>query len=77
MTGCCPDWVPQCTATSKRTGVRCKANAVRGWNVCRNHGAGGGRKPTNGLYTKASIEQRREVRQLIDASRKLMQSLDS
>ena len=33
----------QCTATSKRSGKRCKNPAVRGWNVCRMHGAGGGR----------------------------------
>lgn len=33
---------PRCTATSKRTGERCKGPAVRGWNVCRFHGAGGG-----------------------------------
>ncbi|WP_425044836.1 hypothetical protein [Primorskyibacter sp. S87] len=33
---------PRCTATSKRTGGRCKGPAVRGWIVCRFHGAGGG-----------------------------------
>jgi hypothetical protein len=33
---------PRCTAHSKRTGKPCKAPAVRGWNVCRFHGAGGG-----------------------------------
>lgn len=33
---------PRCTATAKRTGERCKAPAVRGWRVCRVHGAGGG-----------------------------------
>ena len=35
---------PRCTAKSKRTGVRCKGPAVRGWTVCRFHGAGGGQK---------------------------------
>ena len=29
------------------------------------HGGKAGRKPTHGRYTKAAIEQRREVRQLI------------
>ncbi len=33
---------PRCTATSKRTGIRCKGPAVRGWRVCRFHGAKGG-----------------------------------
>ena len=36
---------PRCTAHSKRTGLPCKAPAVRGWNVCRMHGARGGAKP--------------------------------
>lgn len=34
----------RCTAKSKRTGQPCKAPAVRGWSVCRMHGAGGGAK---------------------------------
>jgi hypothetical protein len=33
---------PRCQATSKRTGQRCKAPAVRGFRVCRMHGARGG-----------------------------------
>jgi hypothetical protein len=33
---------PQCTAKSKRTKQRCKAPAVKGWKVCRFHGARGG-----------------------------------
>ncbi|WP_371832324.1 HGGxSTG domain-containing protein [Rhodalgimonas zhirmunskyi] len=33
---------PRCTAKSKRTGKPCQAPAVRGWTVCRMHGAGGG-----------------------------------
>jgi hypothetical protein len=32
---------PRCTAKSKRTGHRCNAPAVRGWKVCRFHGARG------------------------------------
>jgi hypothetical protein len=34
----------RCSATSKRTHERCKAPAVRGWAVCRFHGARGGRQ---------------------------------
>jgi len=33
---------PRCTARSKRTGQLCRAPAVRGWRVCRMHGARGG-----------------------------------
>jgi hypothetical protein len=33
---------PRCTAKSKRTGQRCRAPAVRGFRVCRMHGARGG-----------------------------------
>lgn len=32
----------RCRATSKRTGLSCAAPAVRGWSVCRMHGARGG-----------------------------------
>lgn len=32
----------RCSAKSKRSGVKCKAPAVRGWSVCRMHGARGG-----------------------------------
>ncbi len=43
---------PRCTATSKRSGKRCKAPAVRGWTVCRMHGARGGapQGPAHGMY---------------------------
>ncbi len=57
---------PRCTATSKRTGERCKGPAVRGWKVCRFHGAGGGgpRGKRNGSYrhgarTKEATEARK------------------
>lgn len=32
----------RCEARSKRTGEPCKAPAVKGWAVCRMHGAYGG-----------------------------------
>lgn len=43
---------PRCTARSKRSGLRCNAPAVRGWSVCRMHGARGGapRGKANGNY---------------------------
>lgn len=34
--------MPQCTATSKRSGERCKRAAVKGYSVCYMHGVGGG-----------------------------------
>lgn len=62
---------PRCTATSRRSGERCKGPAVKGWTVCRYHGAGGGHKagPTHptwkhGLRSKAYIEARREAKQM-------------
>ena len=33
---------PRCPAKAKRTGKRCRAPAVKGWRVCRVHGARGG-----------------------------------
>lgn len=39
---------PRCTAKSKRTGLPCRNPAVRGWAVCRMHGARGGAKPGKG-----------------------------
>lgn len=36
---------PRCTAKSKRSGNSCQAPAVRGWTVCRMHGAHGGARP--------------------------------
>ena len=33
---------PRCHAKAKSTGQPCKAPAVKGWSVCRAHGARGG-----------------------------------
>jgi hypothetical protein len=75
--GCCFPNARQCTATSKRTKMRCKAPALRGWSVCRFHGAKGG-GPTgerngayrHGHYTKKSIEDRRRLSALMRECRK-------
>src|SRR6478736_2976798 len=43
---------PRCKAKSKRTGKPCQAPAVRGYRVCRMHGARGGapKGKRNGNY---------------------------
>jgi hypothetical protein len=53
----------QCTATAKSTGERCQNPAVRGWDVCRMHGAGtpkegttGGAPPKHGRYSAKRSE---------------------
>ena len=63
---------PRCTATAKSTGKRCCNPAVRGWNVCRLHGARGGAPPgkdhpnyKHGMRSKAFVEQRKTINQLI------------
>jgi hypothetical protein len=63
---------PRCTAKSKRTGQRCKAPAVRGWDVCRFHGARGGAPKgkangawKHGLYSGAAKAERLLVKLLL------------
>ena len=62
---------PRCSATSKRTKKPCMAPAVKGWTVCRFHGArGGGPKGErngmyrHGLYTKEATKERRFLAEL-------------
>ena len=62
---------PRCTAHSKRTGLPCKNPAVRGWRVCRMHGARGGHgegeaNPAykHGMRTRRWVELRREISEL-------------
>ncbi len=73
---------PRCSATSKRTGKRCRAPAVRGWAVCRFHGARGGAPKgaqngsyKHGLYTNEAIEERRALSALLRVSRKSLDAL--
>ncbi len=70
---------PRCTAHSKHTGKPCRAPAVRGWNVCRMHGAGGGapRGSGHGSYkhggrTREAVEARKMVNALLRLSREKM-----
>ena len=67
----------QCKAKSKRSGVQCRNNAVRGKAVCRLHGAFAGPKTAQGIarikeantkhgnYTKEAFQKRKAFRQLI------------
>jgi glucans biosynthesis protein len=67
---------PRCRAKSKRTGKPCRSPAVRGYRVCRMHGAGGGgpsgRKNGNyrhGGRTKRIIDAVRYVNALAKKAR--------
>jgi hypothetical protein len=46
---------PQCKATSKQSGVRCKRLCTPGYQVCRSHGARGGHPSTNYRYTSSLL----------------------
>jgi hypothetical protein len=68
---------PRCSATSKRTGLQCKAPAVRGCRTCRMHGArGGGPKGRHngrwrhGLYEEEVIAARKLVNRLARSIRR-------
>ncbi len=72
----------RCSATSKRTGKPCQAPAVRGWAVCRFHGARGGAPKgaqngsyKHGLYTKTAVEERRVIRELLRRSSEALAAL--
>jgi len=59
---------PRCTAMSKRSRKPCQAPAVRGWTVCRFHGAPKGVRNgayKDGLHTKEAVEDRRKVQKLL------------
>ncbi len=66
---------PRCTAKSKRSGLPCKNPAVKGWSVCRMHGAGGGHGPgkanpayKHGMRSREAQEMRKAINEhLLDA----------
>jgi len=71
-------FAPRCTAKSKRSGLPCKSPAVRGWAVCRMHGAGGGAKPgkahpawRHGLRGQEWIEARAKMNELMKEAREI------
>jgi len=82
-TGYAFDNAPRCRARSERTGQPCRAPAMRGWRVCRFHGAGGGapvgaRNGLNrhGLYGKDFVEERRLMRALIREAQATLEAVD-
>jgi hypothetical protein len=75
---------PRCCAKSKRTGQPCRAPAVRGWRVCRMHGAGGGHcsgrdHPSwkHGMRAKEWIDERRMLNELVREAREIANMLSN
>jgi hypothetical protein len=73
---------PRCSATSKRMRERCKAPAVRGWTVCRFHGARCGAPKgrangayKHGLHTNEAREERCLLSDLLRQSRKAIAAI--
>jgi hypothetical protein len=70
---------PRCKAKSRRSGEQCRNAPVRGWSVCRMHGAGngkdraGGRKPVHGKYAMRHRGLTQEAAERLD---ELMQDPD-
>jgi len=63
---------PRCKARSKRTRERCRAPAVKGWAVCRMHGARGGAPKgerngayRHGVYTQEALAASQYVRAMV------------
>jgi uncharacterized protein YjcR len=60
----------RCHARSKRSGLRCRSPAVKGYAVCRMHGAGGGASKGNknalkhGDFTAEGLALKREIQAL-------------
>jgi len=74
---------PRCCAKSKRTGLPCRAPAVRGWRVCRMHGARGGAPEgaCNGAWRhgergQEALERRREMAMLVARVKGLARALE-
>lgn len=74
---------PRCTAKAKRSGERCKCPAVKGWAVCRVHGARGGSGPgplnpayRHGGRARETEALRRMVAELARENRKAARMLN-
>ena len=72
---------PRCQAKSKRIGKKCRSPAVRGYNVCRMHGAHGGApegrrngRYRTGSHTKGMLELKKQANMLIKATRQMIKA---
>jgi hypothetical protein len=71
----------RCWAKSKRSGLLCQAPAVRGFSVCRMHGAAAGAPRGNrnalkyGLYMAEAVETRCMVAALTKQARELVETV--
>ena len=72
----------RCRASSKRSGGQCQAPAVRGYAVCRMHGAGGGAPRGNqnalkhGAHSAASLALTKEVNSLASIARETLAKIE-
>jgi uncharacterized protein YjcR len=72
----------RCRAISKRSGLQCRAPAVKGYAVCRMHGAGGGAPKGNrnalkhGGFTAETFALKREIQALARLARETMASIE-
>ena len=72
---------PRCRALSKRSGLQCRAPAMRGHSVCRMHGARGGAPKGNrnavkhGACSAEAIALGRQVRALARATRETLETM--
>jgi uncharacterized protein YjcR len=72
----------RCRAKSKRSGLRCQAPAIRGYAVCRMHGAGGGAPKGNrnalkhGDFTAEATALKREIQALARMTRATMEAIE-
>lgn len=69
----------RCRAKSKRSQQQCKNYAIKGWGVCRMHGAYGGPKTQRGLLTckRASFKHGLYSKEMIAEMRLLRRLLKS
>ena len=72
----------RCHAKSKRSGLQCRAPAVRGHSVCRMHGAAGGAPKGNrnalkhGARSAEALALRREIQALARLAHETMAAIE-
>ena len=72
----------RCRAKSKRSGLQCRAPAIRGREVCRMHGAGGGAPKGNknalkhGEFTAEGLALKRQISALARIARETIAGIE-